>query len=77
MALVASHDGNIANQVTQLQTSRFGDRTVLSVDPAGVERILFTKVEGRGNQQLTYALDVELSQTECEEDAREPDDSLE
>ena len=59
------------------EASRFGDRTVLSVPPSGVERILLTKVEGRGQDQLTYALDIELSQSECEEDGREPDDTLE
>jgi hypothetical protein len=58
------------------ETSQFGDRTVISVPPASAERILYASVEALGEARLTYGLDVELSQTPCREDPREPDDSV-
>ena len=54
--------------------SRFGNRTVVTVPPAGQERVLYAAVEGPEAKPLTYGLDMELSQTACEDDEREPDD---
>jgi len=58
------------------ETSQFGDRTVVSVPPSGAERMLYTTVEALGDVRLTYGLDLELSQTPCDEDPREPDDAV-
>lgn len=59
------------------EASQFGDRTVVSVPPAAEERVLYTSVEAVGDARLTYGLDVELSQTPCADDPREPDDAVE
>ena len=55
--------------------SRFGDRTVVAVAPVAQERVLFVHVVSSTGARLTYGLDVEISQTACKDDEREPDDA--